>query len=177
MEHEADFVDFLHIPHGIGYMDEYMERFYELVPDYLQVVETIDRERLKNIKMYTSNNYVYDYRSEFAYGYGPYILNNGMLLAFSAVTDGHIIINVDTNGPYKGPNRYGYDLFKFYMCRNGKILAPDEDADYVYNRPSWNYRSSCSFEGGGQTGNSRENNVLIGLSEIISLLTKVQTIV
>ena len=145
MEHEADFVDFLHIPHGMGYMDEYIKRFYELVPDYLQVVETIDSERLKNIKMYTSNNYVQEYISISAYGFNLYILNNGMLLAFSAVTDGHIIISVDTNGPYKGPNRYGYDLFKFYMCRNGKILAPGEDDDYVYNRPPGNYSSRCSF--------------------------------
>ena len=68
-----------------------------------------------------------------------------MLLAFSAVTDGHIIINVDTNGPYKGPNRYGYDLFKFYMCRNGKIIAPSEDDDYAANRPENSYRSRCSF--------------------------------
>ena len=146
MEHEADFVDFLHIPHGIGYMGGYRERFIELVPDYLQVVETIDSARLKNIKMYTSNNYVYDYRSDFAYGYGAYILNNGMLLTVSAVTDGHIIINVDTNGPYKGPNRYGYDLFKFYMCRNGKIIAPSEDDDYAANRPENAYVVRCSFE-------------------------------
>ena len=138
MEHEADF--FSH--------SNYQQR----MPLYYKVVNKIDdNEIFQKIKIYTSNNYATDF-TDFTFAskthnVSMFLLSNGMLLGFnySTAKTCNIIINVDTNGPYKGPNRYGYDLFKFNICANGKIIGLDENADYEANRPGKAYRVRCSF--------------------------------
>ena len=137
MEHEADFFNY----------SNYQQR----IPFYYKVVGKIDDGAIfKKLKMYTSNNYAYNY-SEFAFAskqFSMFLLSNGMSLfmTYSTAKTCNIILKVDTNGPYKGPNRYGYDLFVFNICANGKIIALNENADYESNRPENAYRSRCSFE-------------------------------
>ena len=140
MEHEADFFNY----------SNYQQR----IPFYYKVVGKInknDNEILDKLKMYTSNNYAYPY-TEFASAYSRniFLVSNGMSLfmTYSTAKTCNIILKVDTNGPYKGPNRYGYDLFVFNICANGKIIALNENADYPGNRPESAYQSRCSFEGG-----------------------------
>ena len=137
MEHEADFFNY----------SNYQQR----IPFYYKVVGKInknDNEILDKLKMYTSNNYAYPY-TEFASAYSRniFLLSNGMSLfmTYSTAKTCNIILKVDTNGPYKGPNRYGYDLFVFNICANGKIIALDENNDYEPNRPVNAYQSKCSF--------------------------------
>ena len=137
MEHEADFFNYIN----------YQQR----IPLYYKVVGKInknDNEILDKLKMYTSNNYAYPY-TEFASAYSRniFLVSNGMSLfmTYSTAKTCNIILKVDTNGPYKGPNRYGYDLFVFNMCANGKIIGLDENADNKDNRPGKAYQSRCSF--------------------------------
>ena len=58
------------------------------------------------------NNYYFDAGSR-----KVYLLKNGMLVtSLRAELDGenlHITFKFDTNGPYKGPNRLGHDIFKY----------------------------------------------------------------
>ena len=140
MEHEADFFNYI--------------KYQQRIPLYYKVVGKInknDNEILDKLKMYTSNNYAYPY-TEFASAYSRniFLVSNGMSLfmTYSTAKTCNIILKVDTNGPYKGPNRYGYDLFVFNICANGKIIALNENADYPGNRPESAYQSRCSFEGG-----------------------------
>ena len=137
MEHEADFFNY----------SNYKQR----IPFYYKVVGKIDDGAIfKKLKMYTSNNYAYNY-SEFASAskqFSMFLLSNGMSLSltYSTAKTCNIILKVDTNGPYKGPNRYGYDLFVFNICANGKIIALNENADNPNNRPERAYVVRCSFE-------------------------------
>ena len=139
MEHEADFFNYI--------------KYQQRIPLYYKVVDKIDDGAIfKKLKMYTSNNYAYNY-SEFASAskqHSMFLVSNGMSLSltYSTAKTCNIILRVDTNGPYKGPNRYGYDLFEFNICANGKIIALNENADYPGNRPERAYQSRCSFEGG-----------------------------
>ena len=137
MEHEADFFNY--------------SNYHQRIPFYYKVVGKInknDNEILDKLKMYTSNNYAYPY-TEFASAYSRniFLLSNGMSLfmTYSTAKTCNIILKVDTNGPYKGPNRYGYDLFVFNICANGKIIALDENNDNPENRPVSAYQSKCSF--------------------------------
>lgn len=59
------------------------------------------------------NNYYFDAGSR-----KVYILNNGMLVTTLRPDGGgpppiYVTFKFDTNGPYKGPNRIGYDIFKY----------------------------------------------------------------
>ena len=39
-----------------------------------------------------------------------------------------INVFVDINGPYKGPNRYGHDVFKFVITRGGNKIEPVKES-------------------------------------------------
>ena len=89
--------------------------------------------------MYTSNGNEFTYNGSFL-SFSPMILPNGMLLSFNSHTGGNIIIYVDTNGPFKNPNRFGYDLFRLEMTKNGKIIGDQDknnDTCYFYNGHDW----------------------------------------
>ena len=42
----------------------------------------------------------------------------------------HFFIWVDTNGPYKGPNRSGFDLFAFSITPDGRFLPLGVEGSY-----------------------------------------------
>ena len=74
-----------------------------------------------------------------AYNYPGYILVDGAmishLMAFCTGGTAHpcrLSIAIDTNGPFKGPNRNGYDVFRY--------------DSYFDTKPS---QASCSFSSGG----------------------------
>lgn len=53
---------------------------------------------------------------------GQFFTEDGMFYMMNNVDDQTLLISVDVNGPYKNPNRWGYDLFTFQLMNNGKIL-------------------------------------------------------
>ena len=68
------------------------------------------------------------------YGYCPnpiYILSDGSSVETN-VNSQYIWLNVDTNGPLKGPNRYGFDIFAFYINNNNDcIILPKMEKLYT----------------------------------------------
>ena len=55
--------------------------------------------------------------------YTYYLLNDGSSISFK-INSGMISFVIDTNGPYKKPNRYGYDLFMFVVKDSSNKLEP-----------------------------------------------------
>lgn len=109
-----------------GYYDKdnggyiYSTEFYNELKKQLKVVKVVNFYPVKNYngtKTMTSNpgmdmplalNILPDGSS---FGFH---LNNGMRFRFW----------VDTNGPYKGPNRYGFDIFEFQVSDSSDKLKP-----------------------------------------------------
>ena len=52
-----------------------------------------------------------------------YILQDGSSIG-TLINNGCIRFWVDTNGPYKKPNRYGFDIFEFRLTNSTDILKP-----------------------------------------------------
>ena len=139
MENEGDFIDFLGHSTGAGYISKYREKYVELAPKYYKVIKNLDKTETADLKMYTSNGNEFTYNGSFL-SFSPMLLPNGMLLSFNSHTGGNIIIYVDTNGPFKNPNRFGYDLFRLEMTKNGKIIGDQDtnnDTCYFYNGHDW----------------------------------------
>lgn len=51
---------------------------------------------------------------------GQFMLRNGMCIYIE--NESTIYISIDVNGMYKGPNRWGHDLFTFQLMNTGKLL-------------------------------------------------------
>jgi len=107
------------------------EEVKQLVPDlnkaYIKQFNVIkDLKNYRNV-FYAKNIYCSSlFGVKLANGYGcfyetgtPYIISNGMLIStFNATKTGlshPVWVNTvfDTNGPFKGPNRLGYDIFTY----------------------------------------------------------------
>lgn len=105
------------------------QKYLSLIPKYYKIISKPSNSEFSNLTMSTSNNYKYNYKDNFLKNTaGTYILSNGMLfshrIAYKGIERTNIIsVTLDTNGPYKGPNRYGYDLFIFVIGKNGKISS------------------------------------------------------
>ena len=56
---------------------------------------------------------------------GQFLLRNGMTIYVE--NEGSIYLSLDVNGMYKGPNRWGHDLFTFQIMNNGKLLPMGAD--------------------------------------------------
>ena len=91
----------------------------------LKIVNTLSAIKLSSIKIYKKDgslltNYPYWIASQ-----KSYILQDGSSLSLMSFQTHHtsdgIKVYFDTNGPFKGPNRIGYDLFIYdtgYWCHN-----------------------------------------------------------
>ncbi len=56
---------------------------------------------------------------------GQFLLRNGMTIYIE--NEASIYLSLDVNGMYKGPNRWGHDLFTFQIMNNGKLLPMGAD--------------------------------------------------
>ena len=83
------------------------------------------------------------------------ILADGSSFGMWANGDGYngifIHLFIDTNGPYKGPNKYGHDIFKFDIRKDNKIhpiamgeLKTEEELENVVNPDLFGY--PCSIK-------------------------------
>lgn len=52
---------------------------------------------------------------------GQFITTDGALFMLNDATDEPFLASFDVNGPKKGPNRLGYDVFVFQLMNNGKL--------------------------------------------------------
>ena len=70
---------------------------------------------------------------------GQFIINDGSFIMIdnpsAGANNNRVFISVDVNGPSKGPNRLGKDLFMFQLVNNGKLLPMGhKDTIYPYDR-------------------------------------------
>ena len=110
--------------------DEKRGTFVPIFEKYFRVVKTIpygnNAENKKfGYKNYTGN-YTYtwnhaDLGSPYSSYSGIFILSDGSSMSMQ-LTSNRIWFVVDINGPYKRPNRQGYDLFTFYIDKKKPVL-------------------------------------------------------
>ena len=69
------------------------------------------------------------------------LLNNGMTLWRGGLKFEASKYYIDINGTGKGPNKLGYDLFRFYVDSNNKLL-PEKELTYGVNKCSFTTQPS-----------------------------------
>jgi len=108
---------------------------YDEVSHYAKVQEFQNalEKQLKVVKKYEKGFYpIYNYNSTKLieanhgqdYPQATKILADGSSFNMWTNGDGNgvcIHLFIDTNGPYKKPNKYGHDIFKFNICSDNKI--------------------------------------------------------
>lgn len=104
---------------GYIYASEFINEFYK----NLKIVKKI------NFYPYKNYNGTRDITSNIGSDYpsAVNILPDGSSIGVIIVMDGmnggrNIWISFDTNGPYKKPNRYGHDIFKFMIDKSDKLI-------------------------------------------------------
>ena len=85
----------------------------------------IDDAKRKNIRYYTlTGTPTYDYYYTMSGSRNVYILQNGVLVSdlfacsYGTNHPAGVCFIFDTNGPYKGPNRVGHDIFRYFSVYN-----------------------------------------------------------
>ena len=53
---------------------------------------------------------------------GQFVTVDGALFMLNDATSQPLLASFDINGPNKGPNRLGFDVFVFQLMENGKLL-------------------------------------------------------
>lgn len=116
---------------GYIYANQFIDTFYK----NLKVVKSIQFYSFKNYNgtRVITQNFGRDYPE------AVNILPDGSSIGVIIVADGsnggrNIWVSFDTNGPYKKPNQYGHDIFKFMIDKSDKLIpvkpvAVDEDVD------------------------------------------------
>lgn len=108
-----------------GYYDEekgyiYTSEFYNELKKQLRVLKEVDFYPIKNYngtKIMTTNDGM-DMPQALN------ILADGSSFGFHLNNSAKFRFWVDTNGPYKGPNRYGFDIFEFQVNDSTDKLKP-----------------------------------------------------
>ncbi len=85
----------------------------------------IEDAKRKNIRYYTlTGTPTYDYYYTMSGSRNVYILQNGVLVSdlfacsYGTNHPAGVCFIFDTNGPYKGPNRVGHDIFRYFSVYN-----------------------------------------------------------
>ncbi len=98
------------------------ELFYKEFDKYMKVQETLK-------KRYPITNYSGTQTTASSYGNdlprALLILPDGSSVG-RRINYGSLVFVVDTNGPYKGPNRLGFDIFQFKITDRSDIIKPDK---------------------------------------------------
>lgn len=102
-----------------------------------------------NVKNY-SGQYDFNYSTLYGISSGSsggngnlYLLKDnsaisGMIFYYHEPSDG-ISLTFDTNGPHKGPNRYGYDIFLYNTGTWYKLCSRDQNGQHYNGRGCYDY--------------------------------------
>lgn len=137
----------------------------DILKNYLKINETLYEisrgynNKFMQLRNYTNYNQAYANGHPFSYFGNKYILNDGTLFTISIMGDGNSdkywcknryssnsycgFIYTDLNGYEKGPNKFGYDTFAFYIYYN-KIIP--------FGTPGYNYFGTVDDCLSGQNG-------------------------
>ena len=102
--------------------DKYLDaaKFYEEFNKYIKVVNTVSSYSIKNYNntaeagLYTTGN---------DNPIPRYVLPDGSSVG-RRINGAAIHFWVDINGPKKGPNRYGFDVFEFQISSKKNVVVP-----------------------------------------------------
>ena len=118
LEHLRD--NYVHYDTNSGYDSTLVKAFYDSFDSHIAPVD-----KLK--KIYPVTNYSGTGTSATDYGYdwpkATIILKDGSSVG-RQVNNGCLRFWIDTNGPYKKPNRYGFDIFELRVCDSTDALKP-----------------------------------------------------
>ena len=118
LEHLRD--NYVHYVTNSGYDSTLVKAFYDSFDSHIAPVD-----KLK--KIYPVTNYSGTGTSATDYGYdwpkATIILKDGSSVG-RLVNNGCLRFWIDTNGPYKKPNRYGFDIFELRVCDSTDALKP-----------------------------------------------------
>ena len=76
---------------------------------------------------------------------GQFLLRNGMTIYIE--NEASIYLSLDVNGMYKGPNRWGHDLFTFQVMDSGKLLPMGADGTNYNEDDFCSVTSSSKYNG------------------------------
>lgn len=120
-----------------SYFDEIKNSFYS----QFKIIKTVNKTTLSSIKIKDYSGSAESTYRLFSYCGSSfdniYILNDGssvcaMMTFFAHEPSDGIGFAFDTNGPYKGPNRFGYDIF-FYTTGSWYKLCTKNQSSIIYN--------------------------------------------
>ena len=118
LEHLRD--NYVHYDTNSGYDSTLVKAFYDSFDSHIAPVD-----KLK--KIYSVTNYSGTGTSATDYGYdwprALFVLADGSSIG-RLVNNGCLLFWIDSNGPYKKPNRYGFDIFEFRVCDSTDALKP-----------------------------------------------------
>ena len=118
LEHLRD--NYVHYDTNSGYDSTLVRAFYDSFDSHIAPVD-----KLK--KLYPVTNYSGTGTSATNYGNdwprALFILADGSSVG-RQVNNGCLRFWIDTNGPYKKPNRYGFDIFELRVCDSTDALKP-----------------------------------------------------
>ena len=118
LEHLRD--NYVHYAPNSGYDSTLVRAFYDSFDSNIAPVD-----KLK--KIYPVTNYSGTGTSATDYGYdwprALFVLADGSSVG-RLVNNGCLCFWIDTNGPYKKPNRYGFDIFELRVCDSTDALKP-----------------------------------------------------
>ena len=102
------------------YDSDLVKNFYDSFDSHIAPVDNLE-------KIYPITNYSGTGTSATDYGYdwpkATIILKDGSSVG-RWVNNSCLRFWIDTNGPYKKPNRYGFDIFEFRVCDSTDALKP-----------------------------------------------------
>ena len=118
LEHLRD--NYVHYDTNSGYDSTLVKAFYDSFDSHIAPVD-----KLK--KIYSVTNYSGTGTSATDYGYdwprALFVLADGSSVG-RLVNNGCLLFWIDSNGPYKKPNRYGFDIFELRVCDSTDALRP-----------------------------------------------------
>ena len=120
-------------------------------PKYFRSIKTVDYKKGDLTATNYSNTVVHKptdnggYCRPFSYYQKMYILPDGSSF-HTMVINNKAIITVDTNGPYKKPNRMGYDIFMFEVDKSNDRIVPMK-MEKLYTKEELQGRSDSSHRG------------------------------
>ena len=118
LEHLRD--NYVHYDTNSGYDSTLVKAFYDSFDSHIAPVD-----KLK--KLYSVTNYSGTGTSDLDLGgdwpRALFILADGSSVG-RQVNNGCLRFWIDTNGPYKKPNRYGFDIFELRVCDSTDALKP-----------------------------------------------------
>lgn len=125
---------------------KYNALFDDINDFYASRFRIVNTLRNEDVRKYSFSNYSNKTQTSYINIYGVddiYCLADGacvtkLIFFYHNPADG-ISLTFDTNGPVRGPNRYGYDIFLYNTGEWYKLCSKNQDGDVYNGRGCYDY--------------------------------------